>query len=441
MRHSPDVAHGDAQAYRVLMKAVSHQISRRSVLATLSTAAMPVWRSAMADDSPRYRAAAFGWHKRGNFGHGMELVFQSVDEIELAAISDPVEAGRAASLARLEKAGQPAPKVYSEYEKLLKREKPDFVSIGPRFVAPHREMCLAAISAGVKGLYVEKPFLLSPAECDEVLSAAEAKGTKIAVAHRNAYHPSLEPLCHFLLEGGIGKIHSVQGRGKGDGRGGMVDAWVLGTHVFDLMERLTGGLESVTATIMKNGATFRPSSRDDLIESREEHGLVGGDGVEARFTTGHGWAATFSTMANDEAGNETFGMRIFGSEGEVNLRCDQQCLAWVKLGNPYDVKNGETWRPFNPQGLGVPVTADDQLAITQSMSHETGIRDLMRAVEEPMHEPVCSGADAARTIEVLAGIVQSHRDGGVLKTLPLTDRSLDMGQLSLDFLANPLARA
>jgi hypothetical protein len=51
-------------------------------------------------------------------------------------------------------------------------------------------MILAAIAAGVKGIYVEKPFVRTLAEADEVVKLCAEKGVRLAIAHRNRYHLS-----------------------------------------------------------------------------------------------------------------------------------------------------------------------------------------------------------------------------------------------------------
>lgn len=92
-------------------------------------------------------------------------------------------------------------------------------------------MALAAIEAGVKGLYVEKPFCRAPSEADRLITAADLRGTKIAVAHRNRYHPVISKIGELITSGEIGRLLEIKGHGLGDRRGGGEDLWVLGGHV------------------------------------------------------------------------------------------------------------------------------------------------------------------------------------------------------------------
>ena len=65
-------------------------------------------------------------------------------------------------------------------------------------------MTLAAIEAGAKGIYVEKPFCRVPAESDLMIDAADRRGTKTAVAHRNRYHLALPVVKRLVEDGAIG---------------------------------------------------------------------------------------------------------------------------------------------------------------------------------------------------------------------------------------------
>ena len=72
------------------------------------------------------------------------------------------------------------------------REKPDLVSVAPRWTDQHHAMATAALSAGAH-VISEKPFMRTPAEADEVLSLAGRSGRKIAVAHPRPSRPASAP--------------------------------------------------------------------------------------------------------------------------------------------------------------------------------------------------------------------------------------------------------
>ena len=84
-------------------------------------------------------------------------------------------------------------------------EVPPLVAVCPRHVDQHCEMILASVAAGVKGIYVEKPFVQTPKQVDQVTRACCQQGTKLAVAHRNRYHPVLKTIDH-CSDGRIGRL-------------------------------------------------------------------------------------------------------------------------------------------------------------------------------------------------------------------------------------------
>jgi len=125
-------------------------------------------------------------------------------------------------------------KGFADYRKMLAEMNPDVVAVSPRHVDEHRDMIMAAIDAGARGIYVEKPFCRTPAEADELIAAADRRKVKIAVAHRNRYFPTLPVVAKLIEEDAIGRVLEIRARGKEDQRGGSQDLWVLGSHMLNV---------------------------------------------------------------------------------------------------------------------------------------------------------------------------------------------------------------
>ena len=66
-----------------------------------------------------------------------------------------------------------------------------------------------------------------------MIAACEKRNVKLAVAHRNRYHPALAQIDKLIASGELGKMLEIRGRGKGDRRGGGEDLWVLGSHILN----------------------------------------------------------------------------------------------------------------------------------------------------------------------------------------------------------------
>jgi len=62
------------------------------------------------------------------------------------------------------------------------------------------------VEAGVRGIYVEKPFCPTLQEADQIVAACERRNVKLAVAHRNRYHPVLPVVAKMMQDGAIGRL-------------------------------------------------------------------------------------------------------------------------------------------------------------------------------------------------------------------------------------------
>src|SRR6266480_1626668 len=120
-----------------------------------------------------WRVAVIGRTGKGGYGHGLDVVWQAFDNVEIVAVADENEAGGAA-VARKLKAG----KVYADYRQMLAAEKPQIVSIGDRFLDAHRDMVLACAEHGAN-IFLEKPICRALAEADEMVAACEKHHIKL----------------------------------------------------------------------------------------------------------------------------------------------------------------------------------------------------------------------------------------------------------------------
>lgn len=370
---------------------------------------------AFADSENSLKVGIIGHTGRGNFGHGLDTVWLGIPGAVIVGVADADEAGLKKELAKLKVETEAG---FSDYRKMLAETKPDFVSVCPRHVDQHRDMCLAAIEAGVRGLYVEKPFLRTPRECDEVIAAAVKAGTKIAVAHRNRYHPVLQVIDEFIEGGKLGKLLEIRGRGKGDRRGGAEDLWVLGTHVLNIVAYFGGKPETCSAVMLNGGK--RVGKSDVIAEGSEGLGALAGNEVHARYVMDSGLTATFDSIANDETEGAGFGLFLIGSKGAINIQMDRDPVAHFLPGNPFhpDTK-AKAWQPITTAGVGKE-EANPNL-VKEVQNHTVAIRDLIAAVEED-RDPQCDVRDASLTVEMVCAVFESHRQNSEAVGFPLEQR-------------------
>lgn len=358
------------------------------------------------------RVAIIGHTGRGNYGHALDTVWQRIPDAEIVAVSDGNESGLAKELKKLG-----VNTGYTDYRKMLAEAKPEFVSVAPRHADQHHDMALAAIEAGVRGLYVEKPFCRTPNEADSLVAACKKYGARIAVAHRNRYHPTLAQIDRLIEGGNLGKLLSIRGRGKGDRRGGGEDLWVLGCHIMNLIHYLAGPPKSCSGVMLQDG---RHVTADDVKPGAEGLGPLAANEVHARYETEKGIPAFYDTIANDDTRGRAYCMQLIGSRGTVTLHIDRDPVAHFTPGNPFEPgAKPRPWIPITTAGLGQP--EDQQKRVAEVHNHVLGVRDLIDACDNS-REPLCDVHAGALTVEMICAVFDSHRQGGRTVRFPLRER-------------------
>jgi predicted dehydrogenase len=296
---------------------------------------------------------------------------------------------------------------------MLAREKPDLVSVAPRWSDQHREMAVAALEAGAH-VFMEKPFAPSPADGDAILAAADKTRRKIVVAHQMRIAPSVVYLKQKIDAGLIGDLLEIHTFGKMDARAGGEDLIVLGVHLFDFMRLFAGDPHWCTARVMQQG---RDITKADARTVREQVGPVAGDEVSAQFAFNNGVTASFTSRGRmrDQSGH--WGVELVGSKGSARILTDiwprvavAQHVAWTNATR--EVK----WTPLEGDPGRVPGVDTSTTAANRRV-----VDDLLAAVRED-REPACSGRNAAWAVEMVMGVYRSALSGA-RASFPLTDRS------------------
>ncbi|MEQ1853389.1 MAG: Gfo/Idh/MocA family oxidoreductase [Chthoniobacteraceae bacterium] len=385
-------------------------MNRRNFLAISIASSLSL--ATRAADAP-LRVAVIGHTGRGNYGHGLDTMWSTLPGTELVAVADADAAGLAAAQKKLG-----GVKGFADYREMLTAVKPDIVSVAPRYVDEHRDMILAAVAAGARGIYVEKPFCRTPAEADEIVAACAGGNVRLAIAHRNRYHPAVPTVAALVKDGAIGRLLEMRGRGKEDDRGGALDLWVLGSHVLNLIDHFGEGPVACTATVLQDG---RPVTRADVKDGAEGVGPLAGNEVHARFEMKSGIPAFFDSTQKAGVPAAGFGLQLIGTKGIINLRADAEPVAHVLAGNPFQPSTeARTWTPISSAGIGKPEPIEGLARL--SSQHTLAGRDLIAAIREK-RQPLCSDADGRTITEMIASAFESHRLGGQRVPFPLQTRA------------------
>lgn len=388
-------------------------MNRRHFLSTAAaaTASLGTARSSLAADAP-IRVAVIGHTGRGAFGHGLDTMWLKVPGAQIVAVADADERGLADAQKKLNLS-----RGYTDYRKMLAEAKADIVSIGPRHIDQHRDMTLAAIEAGAHGIYMEKPFCRNLVEADEIVAACAKSKCKLALAHRNRYHPALPRITQLIKDGLIGRPLEIRTRGKEDARGGGLDLWVLGSHLLNLVHFYAGDFLACSATVLQNG---KPVTKADVADGAEGIGPLAGNEIHARFEMQSSVPAFFDSIQGAGAKSAGFGMQIIGNAGTIDFRIDEEPLAHYLEGSPFrPATKPRAWVPISSAGVGKP----EPIANLKELcgGHILAAQDLMAAIKED-REPLCSASEGRVIVEAISAVFESHRQGGRRITLPLKSR-------------------
>jgi predicted dehydrogenase len=377
-------------------------MKRRDFLTATAMALSAALLRAQSADRP-LTVGVIGHTGQGNYGHGEDAVWLKIPQTTIVAVADADPKGLTAAAKKLG-----GVKAFADYRAMLAETKPDIAAICARHIHEHRDMIVAAIEAGVKGIYIEKPFVRTLAEADEVVKLCVAQGVRLAIAHRNRYHPVLETVRKLVAAGEIGELKEVRVRGKQDQRGGGLDLWVLGGHGFNLATLFTGPAISCEATILVEG---RPATKADIHPGDEGVGPIVGDEVHARYETKSGIPLYFDSKKGTWTPGTPFGARLIGSKGVISLQIDEEPLAVLE-------REGRKF-PITTAGIGQAEPIKDIKLVNGG--HHGAVRDLLAAIAEK-REPLCGPEAGRETVELTLAVFASFAAGGKKVALPLTDR-------------------
>jgi len=380
---------------------------RRRHFLSLPLAGLP-----LAAASRRYRVAVIGHTGRGNYGHGIDTVWRAFENVELVAVADADEAGRAAAARRLG-----VTKTYADYREMLHKEKPDIVGVAPRWMDQRVQMVTAAAEAGAH-IYMEKPFALTLADADRMVAAVQRHKVKLQIAHQMRTSPYVIRAKAMIDAGEIGEIQEIRSRGKEDRRAGGEDMMVLGSHLFDMQRYFLGNPLWVSAHVTVDG---REVTASDVRQPTEPIGPIAGTQISATFAYANGVHGFFGSRAAGQTHPLRFSTWIYGSKGVIALPNG------IYPGGALYLLRAPGWLPTEELRME-QVKVEPDLA-AQGMTIRPGpeianalmVADLVRAIEGG-GKPCCNEEDGRWTIEMVHGVYAAQKTGNRVR-LPLAQRT------------------
>ncbi|MBI4891728.1 MAG: Gfo/Idh/MocA family oxidoreductase [Acidobacteria bacterium] len=364
----------------------------------------------------KFRVAIIGHTGQGNYGHGMDVVWQAFEDIDVVAVADADEAGLAQAAARTG-----AENSYRDYREMLRAHKVDLVAICPRTTGERVPMVEAAASAGAH-IYMEKPFAGDLAAADRLVAAVRQAGVKLQVAHQFRCSPFTRRVQQLITTGAIGVIQEIRARGKEDRRAGGEDLLVLGSHLCDAMRLFLGNPQWASAHVTQDGDELSPGH---VHPASEPVGPVAGNQVAATFAFNDGVHSYLSSRAAPTTHPYRYSFHILGSQGAIFIPmgvypADQGYLLRSPSWMPLD---GQTWEKIPPAADPLGVRASTPLIANALM-----VADLLQAIQLN-RKPACSEEDGRWTIEMISAVYEAQKSRGRV-TFPLANRTHPLAQQS-----------
>jgi len=258
----------------------------------------------------------------------------------------------------------------------------------------HADFAMKAIEHGISHVLIEKPLGRSLIECDQVLSFAAERGTKVAVNHPYRHMPPFHRLVSLVRSEQFGGLSSMTVVG---GNGGMA---MLLTHFVDLFELMSE--EPVVFVEASLPSKIHPNPRGNQYE--DYSGQVLG------FTSS--------------------GRRLY-----VDLGADQGTGMFATIAGPrgictFDLLTGALWgqlreepdqdRPNTQYMFGKPFHEDPVSPIDIVEGTRSVIESLANGGSH------CTLEQARRYVEVL---IAAHTSSRLGKRLAVDDGSIDRSEL------------
>ena len=388
---------------------------RTFVKASASTLAVGVVTSPLSSrmqsaTKGKVRVGIIGSTGNGDYGHGVDVSFTKLPNIEIVALADDNPNGRAAASKRTD-----PKKTYADYREMLTKESLDVVAICPRWIDQHHDMIVDAAKAGCH-IYMEKPFCPTLLACDNAIKELDQRGLKLGIAHISQYSPVLDVVRSLIENGEIGEVLELRGRGKEDQRGGGEDLWVLGSHIFGLMRTLAGGNATTCSAVVLNKG--KKITKADVVMGAEGIGMLAGDNIQASYSFPNGATGYFASRRAVTGNPTRFAIQVFGSKGIIEMESGYLVKGYILRDSSWSPgRTGKSWEPITSAGVGKPEPRTDG---NYEGGHIAAINDLLESIQRD-RPTKCSAHDGRSIVEMIAAVFESDRTGRTVD-LPLLTR-------------------
>ena len=274
---------------------------------------------------------------------------------------------------------------YLDYREMLRREAVDILSICTGS-ASHRQITENAVAAGVKAVFCEKPVADSLKAADAMIRGCAQAGVLLMVDCQRRFDGMHRQLAQLLREERLGRVQQVTCYYSG----GVANN---GGHLFDLLRFLFGEAAWVQGIVSGNPS---PDPDDPNVD-----GCV-------KFNNG----LLAMLQSCDSSLFSVFELNILAARGRLAVRRFGIEVQFEEVRQSEEFSEDRDFYPATP-----PVKAGSGEFMLQGVAH------LIECLRQG-RQPVCSGEDGRRALELVTAILQSARNGGGRVAIPLASSSM-----------------
>jgi len=343
--------------------------------------------------SKQYKAAIVGC---GSIGQAHMQGYQRLDNVDVVAVADPLEAAR-----NMYMNDYGIPQGYATVAEMLEKAQPDIVSVCVWHLLHDTVTAEVAAEPSVEGIICEKPMAIGMGRADAMVDVCEANDVKLAISHQRRFTPGWERAKELVEDGAIG----IPLRADLRVRDGLAN-W--GTHSIDGARFILG--DPVAEWVM--GAVERNTDKHERDTAIEDScmGLIHFGNSLQFFIQSDLWDR------NSDAGK----FFIRGTEGMLHVRETVLKLFNADTGGWKDIDLG---LKEGDQAIGGNMNAAQTLELIEWIEGGSESRG--------------SGRKARDTVEVMMAMYESARHNKVVhlpmqeKEYPL-DLMIEEGKLPLE---------
>jgi len=258
--------------------------------------------------------------------------------------------------------------LFVDVDELLEKMKPDVISICTH-QDTHDEITLKAARSGVKGIFCEKPIASTVSSAKNMIKVCKEKNVVLMIDHQRRFDPLYANIKKMIDCGHLGIIrHSIFYYTAG--------IFNTGTHIIDLMRYFFGDVVWVTG----RHSSIESSATDPNIDGT----LCFKNGV---FGSIHVLNVRDCLI---------FEQDILGSKGRLRILHSGFEIEYYGIDNS---KYFNGYREYEKMELPFEIPQERQYMVN-------GINHMLDCIEKKT-EPVSSGTDGLKSLEIILALIES----------------------------------